>query len=431
MKVSSVAWSLLGLGTPPVAALIFIPLLLSQLGAERFGLLSLIWAFTALSGLLDLGIGRATTKAVADLQVGGDTARMHSTVAAALRVTLLSGAFGAVLVLLSLTLDLRQIFSLQSVSADQMTTALVLLAAVVPIQAMAATYRGIAEGLQQFREISLVRMALGSANFVAPWAAACFSQDLGLLTLSLVLTRALALLAFRAIARRHLPATTASIDRASVRLAAPHLLRSGGWLSISAIVSPLLVQADRFAIAAIVSAAAVTSYAIPFDLITQLLIISSAITTVALPSLSAQLARDPAEARRTFVRWALGVALLMALATGLTAALLPWLLPLWLGHDLPPESIAIGRWLCLGVWINGLGGMFYSWLHAHGRFRATALLHLAELPFYALTLFVLLQHFGVLGAALAWVLRVGVDTLVLFAMSRRGQPAAQAKVTSS
>lgn len=427
MRVSSVAWSLLGLGTPPVAALIFIPPLLAQLGAERFGLLSLIWAFTALSGLLDLGIGRATTKTIADLQVSGNAEQMRSTVAAALRVTLVSGLCGAALVLLGLTLDLRQLFSLKAIPPEQMTTALLWLAVVVPIQAMAATYRGIAEGLQQFRGISLVRMALGSANFVAPWAVACFSQDMGLITLSLVTARALSLLAFRSIARRHLPATAAAIDRVSARHAARQLLSSGGWLSISAIVSPLLVQADRFAIAAIVSAAAVTSYAIPFDLITQLLIISSAITTVALPSLSAQLARDAVEARRTFTRWAVRVALLMAAATGVTAALLPWLLPLWLGHDLPPESVSIGRWLCLGVWINGLGGMFYSWLHAHGRFRATALLHLAELPFYALTLFVLLQHFGVLGAALAWVLRVGADTLALFVMSRRVQPATEAK----
>lgn len=417
MKLSSIAWSLLGLGVPPLAALLCIPVLLGVLGSERFGLLSLIWALTALSGLLDLGIGRATTKLLADKLGVGDLAGLRCTAAAATRLTLLSGLAGAVLVALSLLLDLRGLFRVAQVGMGEFTAVTLLLALMVPLQALSATYRGIAEGLQRFRGISLVRMSLGSANFVAPWLLVQITTDMAWITASLALTRLLALGAFAALARSNLPAASAPTTVEQRRREQGQLLRAGGWLSISAIVSPLLVQADRFAIASLISAAAVTSYVVPFDIVTQLLIIPSALTTVALPSLSRLLAEDTSLARAGFRRWTLRITLLMGVIAAVTGLFLPLALQAWLGNAVPDDSVAIGRWLCAGIWLNAIGAMYYAWLHAQGRFRATATLHLAELPCYALLLFMLLASQGVVGAAIAWVVRVGTDTLALFLLS--------------
>ena len=104
--------------------------------------------------------------------------------------------------------------------------------------------------------------------------------------------------------------------------------------------------------------------------------------------------------------------------TALVAWWLPALLRTWIGATLPVEAASVGRWLCLGVWINAIGSMYFAWLHAQGRFRATALLHLVELPMYLVGLVVLLERFGVVGAAIAWVLRVGLDSTVLAWLAR-------------
>jgi len=181
----------------------------------------------------------------------------------------------------------------------------------------------------------------------------------------------------------------------------------------------MLVQLDRFAIASVISTAAVTAYAIPFDLVTQLLVLVSAVTTVAFPAIASARQVDASQAYELFHVWLLRVALGMGIVTLVAAALTPQVLQRWIGQSLPPESIAIGRWLCLGVWINAIGAMYYSLMHAHGRFRQTAFLHLAELPFYIALLYSLLQARGVTGAALAWVTRVAFDTLGLFLLSRR------------
>jgi O-antigen/teichoic acid export membrane protein len=417
MKSSNVAWNAAGLAAPLAVALVCVPALLQRLGAERFGLLALAWALTAVSGLFDLGIGRATTRSIAAQLGRGDGQRAGSTLAAATRIAAWAGLAGAMLLALAAAAGAHRLIHYNAALETEVLQATLLLALVIPLQTMIATYRGASEACQQFRGISLVRMALGVANFAAPLAVALYSSHLALLVLALLLARVAALAAYRQLAHQALPGT-GSAPPLSVQDRRV-LLRTGGWFSVSAVVSPLLVQADRFVIGAVLSAAAVSTYAIPFDLITQLLIVVTAVSTVAFPSITHRLQTDAAAARVQFDRWLKIIACAMAIVTALVAWWLPALLNAWIGGALPAEAASVGRWLCLGVWINAIGSMYFAWLHAQGRIRATALLHLVELPLYLVVLVVLLHQVGVTGAALAWVLRVGLDSVILAWLARR------------
>lgn len=417
MKSSNVAWNAAGLAAPLAVALVCVPALLQRLGAERFGLLALAWALTAISGLFDLGIGRATTRSIAAQLGRGDGQRAGSTLAAATRIAAWAGLAGAMLLALAAAAGAHRLIRYNAALETEVLQATLLLALAIPLQTMIATYRGASEACQQFRGISLVRMALGVANFAAPLAVALYSSHLALLVLALLLARVAALAAYRQLAHQALPGT-GSATPLSVQ-ERRGLLRAGGWFSVSAVVSPLLVQSDRFLIGAVLSAAAVSTYAIPFDLITQLLIVVTAVSTVAFPSITHRLQTDAVAARVQFDRWLKAIACAMAAVTALVAWWLPALLNAWIGGALPAEAASVGRWLCLGVWINAIGSMYFAWLHAQGRFRATALLHLVELPLYLVVLVVLLHQVGVTGAAMAWVLRVGLDSVILARLARR------------
>jgi len=50
---------------PLGVAVAAMPYVIHGLGAERFGILSIAWTLLGFCGLLDLGLGRATTKFVA------------------------------------------------------------------------------------------------------------------------------------------------------------------------------------------------------------------------------------------------------------------------------------------------------------------------------------------------------------------------------
>lgn len=412
MKLSSIGWNAAGLGAPLLIGLLTIPPLLHTLGNERFGLLSLAWAMTAMAGLFDLGIGRATTRLVAEQLGRGQEVKVRATLSASLRVSAAAGALGGLLLAAAVALGAHHALNFSADLEPEIRVAAYLLALSIPLQTSIATYRGVCEARQQFRGISLVRLMLGVANFGAPLAVAQLTTNMAWLVLALLLTRVLAWSTFRKLAIDALPEGPV----ASHRLSAEEqrgLLRAGGWFTISAVVSPLLVQADRFFIGAQLSAAAVPTYTVPFDLITQLLIGVTAVSTVAFPSIATELHRNPLTARVTFTRWLRIVTIGMALLTATVAALLPAALSAWVGSALPPEATTVGRWLCLGVWVNSIGVMYFARLHASGWFRATALLHLVELPIYLLALVLLLRHFGIEGAAIAWVARATADTVAL------------------
>ena len=52
-----------------------------------------------------------------------------------------------------------------------------------------------------------------------------------------------------------------------------------------------------------------------------------------------------------------------------------------------------------------------------GRPDLAAKLHLVELPFYLLILWWLLDDYGIVGVAIAWVIRVSIDAVLLFIMA--------------
>jgi O-antigen/teichoic acid export membrane protein len=60
-----------------------------------------------------------------------------------------------------------------------------------------------------------------------------------------------------------------------------------------------------------------------------------------------------------------------------------------------------------------------TWLQGLGDFRAPALLHLAELPVFLTLLWLLAAQWGLVGAAVAWLSRMSLDAICLFALCRR------------
>jgi O-antigen/teichoic acid export membrane protein len=59
----------------------------------------------------------------------------------------------------------------------------------------------------------------------------------------------------------------------------------------------------------------------------------------------------------------------------------------------------------------------YALIQAEGRSDLTAKLHLVEIVPYLLVLWVLLNEYGLIGVACAWVLRIITDTLCLFLLA--------------
>ena len=90
-----------------------------------------------------------------------------------------------------------------------------------------------------------------------------------------------------------------------------------------------------------------------------------------------------------------------------------------MGADLAAASTPIWRWLAVGVLVNGLAHLPFAMLQGAGRTDVIAKIHLFELLPYMAGLWWALSHYGAVGAAVLWSLRVSVDAGLLFAQAFR------------
>lgn len=418
MKLKNIAWNMAGLGGPLIVAALTIPELISIIGMERFGLLALAWGLIGFSGIFDLGIGRATTQTIARLRGNKQLAQIPSVFHTAAALSFYTGLVGTVLLSVAVFAGAHTHINYVAELNTEVTLSAYLLALAIPIQSMSAMFRGVNEAFEKFREISIVRIGLGVANFIGPFCVAMITTHLAALVSTLLISRLIAFFLFRMYAKACLESQLPTgAQYSSVQVSSEivkKLLSFGGWFTVSCLVGPVLVQADRFFIGALISATAIATYTIPYEVVTQSLIVVGAISGVAFPSLSTLVQSQPEKAEEMFRSWLLRVAAIMLVVTSLCALLLPVILPLWIGPILPAESVLIGQILCIGIFANALGSMYFALLHAYSRADITAKLHMLELPLYLFALHFMVTHFGVVGAALAWVGRTVLDAFLMW-----------------
>src|SRR5690606_29310733 len=186
------------------------------------------------------------------------------------------------------------------------------------------------------------------------------------------------------------------------------LLRMGGWLTVSNVISPVLVYADRFLIGSLISMSALAFYTTPSEIVTRVVAAPVAIAGVFFPAFAATFRTDPKRAAHLFSSSIRAVLLI----------LFPILLPIfvlaevgleaWVGADFALHGASVARWLVLGVLFSGLAQIPLALVHGAARADITARQHMLEAPFYLALLWWLLNRFGLPGAAIAWSARTGV-----------------------
>lgn len=411
------ALNLVGQCAPMAAALLTIPPLMAALGTDRFAILTIAWAVIGYFSLFDLGISRALTQLVADRRAAGDRARMPALIWTSLALMGALGVLGGALLALAAPWVVREGLNIPADLRAESLRAFYLLALGLPLVIGMNGLRGVLEGFERFDLLTLIRVPTGVLAYVGPLLVALLVADLVAVVAVLVALRVVSVVLHLWVCLRTVPDLRAAVVlRPS--LAAP-LLRIGGWMTVSNVVSPLMVYADRFVIGALFPVAAVAYYVTPYEAVTKLLLIPGALAGVCFPALAASFAANRRHAVEILL-WGSRLAWFLVLPFSLVAVTFAHeILSLWLGAEFATEGAAVLRWLAVGVFVNGLAHIAYSAVQGAGRADLTAKLHLLEMPAYVAVLWWLVSEYGVTGAAVAWTLRVSVDALLLFRAAGR------------
>ena len=404
--------NLAGLGLPLVVGVVAMPPVVEGLGSARFGILGLLWVVLAYLAMLDLGLGRATTKFAAEALARGDLRALRGVATMTTMVQVVVAlTTGGALALLSRPL-VERLLDLPPALEVEALAAFMALAAAAPIIVVTNTFRGLLEAGQRFDLVNLIRGPTSAGNFLVPLVGVWLDWSLSGIVLGLVVLRAAALIAYLTACLRLWPELRRPSlpDRASAR----EVLGFGGWVTISTVISPLLVYIDRFMIGALVGARAVGYYTAPHEIVSRLAILPGSLAAALFPAFSSRPTAGDASQGLLFTRAIKYLLALIAPPLLALALLGPDLLQLWLGAAFAAEGGLVLRWLALGMILNGAAYLPYTLLQASGRPDLTARFHLIELPLYLLVLWGFLARWGIVGAAAAWTLRVAIDSILLF-----------------
>lgn len=415
-------WNLFGLCAPMLAAFYSFPILLEGLGKERFGALALIWLLVGYFSLLDLGMGRAMTKLTAEAIGLGKSHLLPRIFWTALYMMGALGLLGGLTLLLGADALATRRLSIPAELQSEVRTAFWIVSGALPFTIAVTGLIGMLETHQYFRLINLVRVPVGVATFLAPIAVLPFSHNLIPVVASLIGVRLLELTIYLYYCLRRIPLLRTRIrpDAAMIR----PLLTFGGWLTVSNITLPIMLQIDRFIIGFVKTLANVSYYTIPSELVVKILILPRAWVSALFPPMTMHFAQKSPKADALF---ALAVKLLLLAlfpAILLLHALAPEFLAWWIDPDFARVTAPLLRILSAGIFVYSLSYLAFSLLQSAGRPDRAALWHLTELLPFILAATWATRRWGITGMAVVWSLRCLLDALVLFPVALHYVPKA-------
>lgn len=417
LLVRNVILSFFGTGIPLLVAIVTIPLLIEGMGTARFGVLTLAWMVVGYFSLFDLGLGRALTKLVAERLGAGKKEEVPGIVWTGMSLMAALGILGAITIGSLSPWLVNRVLEIPAELKPETLSAFYLLAISIPVVISATGLRGILEAHQRFGAVNAIRLPLGMLTFLGPLAVLPFSNSLADMVLVLVFARILSLLGYLVVCLHLFPELRKSmgLDRRKTK----QLLSFGGWMTVSNIAGPLLLYLGRVLIIGMISAEAVAYFVTPYEVIINLLIIPGVLVSVLFPAFSHLFQKNTSDISLLYKK-----AMLYIFVVMLPLALFVFLfardgLEWWINYEFAVNGYLVAQFLAIGVFINSFGHLSQALIQGYGRPDLTAKLHVAELFIYVPYLWLLIDLYGINGAAVAWTIRVTISTLVLSYLARR------------
>ena len=410
LLIKNTGLNLFGQIFPIIGAFISIPLIYKNLGNEGFGLIAITWMITGYFGLLDLGVGRALTKIISEHLGSGKLDYINSTFLTAIFITSILGIFASTLLLIS-TNYLPGLFNISQNLEDQFIKSIIILSFSLPIVIISSCLSGVLQAFQRFDLISYIRIPFGFMSFFIPALISIKNQDISVIISAIVFLKYIEFFINLIFCKKILKFTKENFHLNKAIII--QIIKFGGWMSISNIISPLLVYLDRFLITTTISVTAVGLYAAPSEIITRMMIIPGAIVGVIFPAIGHLIYSNKSRVD-SLINTGVKFSLIIFLPFSITFIFFSTeILSSWLGTNISEESSLVFKILSVGSVAVCISYFPFALIHSYGRPDITAKIHAVELFIYFIVAYVLIAQFGLIGASVAWVLRAYIDVALL------------------
>lgn len=402
LLIRNVGLNFAGNIVPIVLALLTVPYVVHRLGVDRYGVFALVAMVLGYFNLFDLGLGRATTKYVAEMIGRGEHGKIPGIVHTSVVFVFLLGCVAAVIIVLLTPVLVDRVLNIPSYMMAEVKLVFYMTAPSVVIFLLNSSLRGVLEAYQRFGLINAINIPSNVLNYVIPVAVLFFGGGLPLIVFALIVKNFFFMLITLFYSMRQLPHSDEGrfVDFSNASM----LVNFGKWTFFENVISIITNYSDRLLIGMFLTVSALTYYTLPLGLAMKLSLIPASITPVLFPAFSALDSLDRGKLQALFLKSFKYIVIIMGAIVGMIVLFSSEFLVLWLGEDFG-KSAPVLQLLSIAFFIGALTGHCNALLHGVGRPRITTFILLFIVPVYLVVIFFLVKYMGIVGAAVAWLLK--------------------------
>lgn len=397
-------WNIGGYIIPAIITVPALGILGRYLGGELFGVFTLALAIVGYSSIFDAGLTRAVIREISIYR--NDEKEKINIIATASSIILMLGLVAALL----LCFCSEQITILLKISPEfytEVSLSLKILSISIPLFLITQIWLAILEGEEKFALLNVYKTITGSCLSLFPALFIFFEAKLENAILGLVLARFVCFVSAFYICKENIIKAKLHFHKETIK----RLFMFGGWITISNIISPIMAYFDRFIVSNQLGAQVVALYTAPSEIVSRLGIIPGGFARALFPRLSYATTQEERNKNKKMIYLLLLCLCLPILIIG--GIFSEHIMVLWMGPGFSGTSAYILSILLVGFLFNSLAQVPFASIQSQGFAKVTAFIHMGELIPYLSLLFFLIHHNGVIGAALAWTLRMLFDYIVL------------------
>ena len=155
-----------GLVVPLAVGFVTIPMVVRALGNDRFGILALVWIVFGYFGLFDLGLGRTTTRYIADALGRNESDKLAGTLWTTVYLQTGIGLLTAFLSYLAAPLIVRRVLNIPEGFVGETILTIRLVGLSLPVMFISSSFRGVLEAAQRFDLVNAVKVPVNILFYV-------------------------------------------------------------------------------------------------------------------------------------------------------------------------------------------------------------------------------------------------------------------------
>ena len=382
---------------------ITLPYTVHHLGPEFFGILALVQVTAGFAGFLNLGIGRALTKYVAELYWKRDFQVINQLFQTAWTTSLITGAV-ALIILIAPRELLAEAFFRGGPEVDAVTAFAIYIAAFglftsIVLEVISA----IPAALQRFDVCNAINVFVGIIRSLGPVIVLACGYSIRAVLIIVLASNLLAVLAFITSSRILLPGLSL-LPRFSWPVF-QKLFRFSLPLLSSALFSLIIVRVDRFILAYYMPLAAVTFFTLPYTIAEKAYTGVANVTSVVLPFTSELNSIGVHDKVHQLYLQSTKIMILVILPFTIILLTLPGpILRFWVGPEYAEQGTVILILLAAGTFLNAVSGIATATSLGVGRVWIPAIFAFAASVLSLVFNLALIPLYGINGAAFAFLL---------------------------